>query len=221
MKASLILVVAISLAVTADAWCPNGCSGHGTCQASPKDSCSCFTRMESFSGITDSSFAAWTGADCSLRTCPTGRRWAAAPQTDNDHEQTAECSGRGICDRKLGVCKCFDGYWGAGCRRSTCPNDCNGHGTCQSLKVHASDGGGQYSSAWDMDKSYGCQCDQGFRGPDCSLIECPSGTDPLGGLDRTDGRDCSGRGLCDYTTGLCECFQGYTGDKCEVQTVLQ
>jgi hypothetical protein len=32
---------------------------------------------------------------------------------------------------------------------------------------------------YDATKQMGCKCDKGFRGPDCSLQECPSGTDPL------------------------------------------
>merc|ERR1712146_699751 len=60
--------------------------------------------------------AAWTGADCSLRTCPSGYAWAAAPQDDQDHKQKLECSGKGTCDRKTGECKCFPGFNGEGCR---------------------------------------------------------------------------------------------------------
>merc|ERR1711871_1886826 len=44
-----------------------------------------------------------------------------------------ECSNRGLCDRKTGECECFDGYTGIGCSRLACPENCNGHGTCQSI----------------------------------------------------------------------------------------
>lgn len=43
--------------------------------------------------------------------------WAA--QAGESHFQV-ECSGKGSCDRTMGVCKCFDGYTGASCQRSEC-----------------------------------------------------------------------------------------------------
>lgn len=33
----------------------------------------------------------------------------------------------------------------------------------------------EYSTPWDADMQMGCLCDIGFHGPDCSLVECPSG----------------------------------------------
>lgn len=33
-------------------------------------------------------------------------------------------------------------------------------------------------------------------------------------------KECSGRGLCDTESGLCECFSGYTNDNCDLQSSL-
>jgi hypothetical protein len=231
----------------------DGILGHDVDEA-VKDSCTCYARREGAQVDLDNGYPAdsqlvfaWTGPDCSLRTCPLGISWGGAAATNADtgindilnHEDREECSGQGLCDRKTGECACFDGYTGEGCRRSTCPNDCSGHGVCQSQYQFADDvqyadsaAGGrkldwltddqfpEYRAAWDADKSFGCKCDAGFRGPDCSLIECLSGVDPLGGQGARRGRDCSGRGKCDFTTGLCECFAGYRGARCEHQNIF-
>jgi hypothetical protein len=66
----------------------------------------------------------------------------------------------------------------------------------------------------------GCFCDQGYRGPDCSLKECPSGADPLLAHGKDEGRDCGGRGKCNYETGTCECFPGYYGTACGFQSTV-
>jgi hypothetical protein len=86
-----------------------------------------------------------------------------------------------------------------------------------------------YGLAFDSESSMTCVCDYGFRGPDCSLRECPSSADPMGGYGH-DGQaedlpsgpalDCSGRGLCNYQTGVCSCAKGFTGEACERQTTF-
>merc|ERR1712100_344303 len=50
--------------------------GHGTCSngVGMKDKCSCFTHLDG-----DETVAMWTGADCSMRTCPKAGSWAASP----------------------------------------------------------------------------------------------------------------------------------------------
>ena len=131
-----------------------------------------------------------------------------------------ECSGKGICDHESGECDCFDNYDGMACERTVCPNDCSGRGVCLTQKALAIEGGTTYSAPWDAEKQVGCKCDIGYRGPDCSRKECPSGSDVMGGDGNDKGRDCSGRGLCDYTEGLCNCFTGYFGNRCQYQTVL-
>lgn len=47
----------------------------------------------------------------------------------------------------------------------------------QTTRSHESQ---QYSyNQWDADKMYGCICDLGYTGFDCSIRVCPSGDDPL------------------------------------------
>ena len=120
MKTATII---FSLAVMADASCPNACSGSGICGA--QDKCSCYQN--------------WQGADCSARTCPSSLAWADTADGTNQAHYYAECGNKGICDRKSGECKCFDGYEGKGCRRSTCPEGCSGHGTCEYIEELARD----------------------------------------------------------------------------------
>ena len=58
--------IALALLVAVTAYCPNGCSGHGKCMSSPKDSCQCFSRREQEFDVNVEE-PAWTGADCSQR----------------------------------------------------------------------------------------------------------------------------------------------------------
>jgi len=152
--------------------CPNSCNGHGRCN-SPSRQCDCF---EGF-----------TGADCSLRLCPTDLAWSdQAIGIDNAHN-AAECSNMGICDRTTGLCQCREGFEGIACERQSCPNKCNGVGECLSMYYNAltkDPGSGtvySYASVWDAQKVYGCHCDYQYHGIDCSLRYCPKGDDPLTG----------------------------------------
>lgn len=146
-----------------------------------------------------------------------------------------ECSGQGICDRNSGICKCYNGYSGSGCQRLDCPNNCNGNGRCialnellsnDELKNYHGFGNKHESDIVDSgdiakfdDQMYGCLCDKRHRGYDCSLIECPSDIDPEEATNNGAGkeyRDCSGRGICNYLSGVCECF-GFSGEGCQNQ----
>jgi hypothetical protein len=115
-----VLLAILGLAAAA---CPNACSGNGVCGAN--DKCSCYQNFQ--------------GADCSLRTCTFTLAWADTADGTNQAHYYAECGNKGVCDRKTGECKCFDGYEGKGCRRSTCPDDCSGHGTCEYIEELAGD----------------------------------------------------------------------------------
>ena len=163
---------------------------------------------------------AWTEHDCSQRTCPKGNAWTGAVVSTNNAHPEVECSNKGVCDRVTGECNCFQNYEGKACERTVCPNDCSGRGVCMTQSALAAEFGASYDTPWDSEKHVGCKCDIGFRGYDCSEKECPSGDDVLHGDGASKGRECSGRGKCNYSLGLCECFMGYYGNRCQKQTVL-
>ena len=205
-----VLIAFAALAAVANAYCPNGCSGHGSCAGN--DKCVCYQRPNGD--------PAWTEHDCSLRTCPKAAAWVAVATAANEAHPEVECSNKGICNRKTGECECFFDYEGIACERTRCPNDCSGRGICYTEKQLATEASMTYTSPWDAMKITGCVCDVGSRGPDCSMLECPTGPDVMLGDGNEKGRDCSGRGICDYTKGLCKCFTGYYGTRCQHQTVL-
>eukprot|EP01035_Chromulina_nebulosa_P017627 gene17627-23204_t len=132
--------------------------------------------------------------DCSQRICPYEIAWVDTPDKLGDHHSYAECSARGICNRDTGECDCFPGYEGKACARTTCPNDCSGHGRClyiedlpyDAVPLNYREGYflEQYPYTfsyygWDNKKSRGCYCDPGYGELDCSKRLCPYGTDVM------------------------------------------
>ncbi len=168
-RSALALLAAAAVVGMAAAGC-NMCSGHGDCGAN--DLCTCWDN--------------YMGADCSLRVCPYDHAFTDVPSDINTAHNYAECSNAGVCDRETGECQCREGYTGRACERTTCMNDCSGHGVCRTLSELAQNGlpqvGGnetRYYQQWDGAKVQGCVCDAGYEGVDCSLRSCPRGDDPL------------------------------------------
>ena len=189
------------------------CNGHGVCDdvvpgpgVEPTYACTCQE--------------GWTGADCSLLACPRGRSWFGRPTaTDEAHVTEVECSDKGTCLRDEGTCECAQGFAGSACEYLACPSDvlrpCNGHGECKTMaQLFEAAGRAPYRSdvndpyTWDDDMVRGCHCDDGWAGYDCSLRTCLAGDDPLTAYV-VDVKECSGRGLCDYEKGTCDCFDQF------------
>lgn len=95
-------------------------------------------------------------------------------------------------------------------------------------------------SSWTVGLDTGETQAPTWFGADCSLKHCPSGDDPMTDAVETDCAhkkwngaasgeaatgnlchvDCANRGICDHSTGLCRCFDGFRGEACTVIDVL-
>eukprot|EP00981_Chlorochromonas_danica_P010283 scaffold3079_cov187-Ochromonas_danica.AAC.10 len=135
-------------------------------------------------------------------------------------KEDMECSNRGICDPIIGTCQCsldFDtsnGYNQPGTRGDCgyatnliqfCPGiiACSGHGECLG------------------NPTYRCECSDGWIGADCSERLCPT---DLAWFDfptannvahLTNYVECSNVGLCDRSSGQCQCNAGFSGAACQ------
>ena len=81
---------------------------------------------------------------------------------------------------------------------AACPNLCNGNGNCGSGDI--------------------CTCYANWQGADCSERICAYGLAwvdaPTASTTAHKYAECSNAGLCDRTSGLCDCFPGYEGNAC-------
>jgi len=159
-----------ALPITSCPGFPNECNGNGFCSGAPTYACMCN--------------AGFRGGDCGERTCPQGPSWV-------DRFAIAECSDRGSCNRRTGKCTCQTAYTGAACERTVCPQSCSGHGQCLSMidmatYAKTSDGDPRPQTyglnpnnhyTWDGPQLYGCVCDAGYTGHDCSQQTCIVGED--------------------------------------------
>lgn len=176
--------------------CPNLCSGHGQCSGDAQLRCQCHE--------------GWYGNDCSLRECPKAGAWIGyTKESDNVHSIPVECSRMGTCDRNSGKCSCFPGFIGAACEKLTCPGSptCGEFGRCITLRqaglgydgIRLVNPSVNYNQ-WDSDRIYGCLCDYGYTGYDCTLKQCPKGDDPVT------------PGVPEIQTITCTCSSGFCQD---------
>jgi hypothetical protein len=200
-KQSIIQIILIE--------CPNACSSHGICGAFDACICykdwmggDCSQRICQFGrayvdipkGDIDAS-KTLTGPSVIVaensQLYPYGTTELFPNMVDsrnnvlqNTAHDYAECSNMGECDRDSGVCNCLPGFEGPACERMKCPTidkdiTCSGHGVCRDAKSLAALDYGNVYKLWDKKITFGCSCDKGYYGSDCSLRKCPIGTDPI------------------------------------------
>jgi len=165
-----------------DQWvCDEGYAGVGCKQRLCPETVAFTSGTDGFTPSQSSGFSSTTDAGTSTSA------------TFNNQHSYRECGGRGTCDFETGICQCFPGFTGVGCRRTTCPNSCSGHGVCMNDDIanyHAASTGptgnlpnddidvNTWGNLWSADKFQSCKCDGGWGGNDCSLRQCPRGDDP-------------------------------------------
>ena len=189
--------------------CPDGCSGHGHCQAGrcrcdrgfTGPSCSAAEPAAcphacSAHGICNGEGGClcdegYAGVDCGRavsRICP------------------LNCAGHGLCVHG-GLCLCRPGFTGEACTEVSlrnsrgCPHNCSGRGICT---------GGS------------CICAAGFGGLGCEMVlsSLPDGSGSGGQIDVSVGcpSGCSGHGRCIFEAGRsvfsCRCDAGWDGAAC-------
>ncbi|XP_026863759.2 tenascin isoform X1 [Electrophorus electricus] len=89
---------------------------------------------------------------------------------------------------------------------STLRERCGGHSTCCGAQVTGEVGTKPYCSGHGnySTEICACICDKGWKGPNCTLSDCPN--------------DCSNQGHC--VDGKCKCFDGYSGKDCSMQICI-
>ena len=189
-------------------------------------------QCNTFSGVCECNIG-YSGEECEDRFCPFEL-----------HEVTNEkiyCSGHGACNFTSGICMCEDAYHPhqgglADCSRLLCPDPSSetGYGlTCggyahrnaycdttefnekpepdRAVKFVTGDGTCKCNAPW---VGNGNPTQPGYGQNFCELQFCAGQTSFR---DRTVcGRDRSA-GQCNYTVGLCECFEPWTGFTCSLK----
>jgi hypothetical protein len=104
---------------------------------------------------------------------------------------------------KSGICTQHAGF---GCDMQ---NHCNGHGVCDHCTRTC-----KCLEGWGADTDVSL-----FKARDCSRRVCPQGAAfvdvPTGATTAHAMAECSNKGTCDFTTGQCICFEGFTGHACQ------
>jgi len=236
MKSAFILAVIAALLVSTYAYCPNLCSGHGTC--TNEDKCSCYTQKGTDGGGASGSRVAWTGPDCSLRTCPISSSFAGgapdlyANQINIDTSESALQAHSVTTQEYSGI-----GEFAASSASGYYPPTDTKRGS-EIILASALDSTISYTlTVYKVSTFTYASSNDGFQvffyepvptavstaigNGDTYVLKFPKKGDgvfnsrnppTVNGVHAK--LECSGQGICNRESGNCECFAGYGGEAC-------
>jgi hypothetical protein len=183
--------------------CPDDCSGHGTCRSNR-----------------DFAYDWAIAKTTQIQSDKTGDKFTEL------FKETYFASYDDAWDTDMHYgCKCDAGYRGPSCALVECPSaadplddKCTATTaiTDYQLQYDAPFGGKGWEEAYSLDKgAAGEQTDLSKSDYNRQYVLDSNGRKVYGCYGAMSGQDCSGRGICDYSSGTCKCFSGYAGTACE------
>lgn len=217
--------------------CPNSCSGHGVCR-------NIVDKSQTLSSLNSHEYQLWdglknqacvcdpgySGVDCNERLCPKG----ADPLTDNkvneiqEYDVSAGSTGNFY---KLKYTDVFGEVWTTKFIEFATDNSKDSEVSAALLDIPNSVIEGVTVTAADSVTNAGSgrvfSITFTHNAGDLVQLESTESSLDTGVFSfstTTQGtsvaEECSGRGLCDYETGVCKCFRGYRLDDCSSQHAL-
>jgi len=189
---SKFLLLSLFIA-SANAACPNKCSGHGVCKLG--DTCHCQPR--------------WISADCSLRECPYGLSWVTSANTDEDPSGT----GGVVLSGKTSAAGTATAITLD--TRHEAAADATAHLYNGMTISFLATGYSAVITAYADTRVATVAALPSAPGANAEYIITNDANNADNG--RHSYTECSSKGTCDRGTGECQCFPGYEGRGCRRQ----
>lgn len=219
--------------------CPNSCSGHGVCRNIVDKTQTLATSTSTheyqlWDGLKNQACVCdpgYSGVDCRERLCPKG----ADPLTDGMVNEVQTLDVHGTADSgsyKLQYTDVFGEVWTTNTINFSYAGGTDAEVAAALLAIPNSVIEGVTVTAVDTvagTSGQGRKFTITFTHNAGDLVQLThiDSTVPTGSFTfatttagTTTAEECSGRGLCDYDTGVCKCFRGYRLDDCSSQHAL-